>query len=163
MFRRLTLASMLALSVATAVIATPPPGETAAIDSATTACVRHAVFTRPVDYLSYESYYFTANDCETVYADHVTVKLAQLTGTLPRAITVRNVGNETLSIIATSPDVIDATVFGYSTIGAQPWLTPGTALLCCAGATYYLAAQHAVTFTAHPFALANSWFTTADR
>jgi hypothetical protein len=159
--KKMIIAAVIALAAATA-LAAQSGGSVQVYSESADACIRKAVFAHAVNPIPSSFYYYQASECEIVYADHVTVLLPQLTGG-PKKITVRNVSNATVIVGAASPDVIDATVFGYSNINDQPWLNPGTAMLCCADQAFYIPAQRSATFEAYPGRLANSWFTTSDR
>jgi hypothetical protein len=106
---------------------------------------------------------YAASNCDVIFSDGSQVHLPKLEGTLPLRVTVRNVGSTNIVVLARGPeDVIDGTVARYS-VPYEWWLPVDTALLCCAGSAYVLSPQYAITFTAMPAQLPNSWFTTSSR
>ncbi len=108
--------------------------------------------------------HYQAHNCETVFADHMTVMLPELPDEDgAKQVIVRNVGNVPILVGASSPDGIDGTVYGYSTVTDQPWLPFGSPLICCAEGNIYVQPQQAMTFAAMPGHLHHMWFTTGNR
>jgi hypothetical protein len=117
-------------------------------------CGRTAVFARTINASPSDAGYYFAANCETVYADTVTVVLPTLTGQAdPQQITIRNIGVRTVIVGARGPaDSIDPMVEGYTpSYPAQPIFDGGQGYLL-------LSPQSAVTITAMPAQLPNAWF-----
>lgn len=125
------------------------------VDSTTAEpCNRVGVFARTINIAPADAGYYEAHDCETVFADGVTVILPPLTGTTKlKQIVVRNVGYRTVIVAARQPaDVIDAVVESYSTSAPQ------LPVFGSAETALFLHAGESVTLTAFQPQLPNVWY-----
>lgn len=115
-------------------------------------CNREAVYARTVNLPPSDTGYYMAQNCETVYADRVTVVLPTLSGqTEPQRVTIRNVGPRTIIVGARQPaDSIDPMVQKYIN-NSTPVLNDGDGYLL-------VPPQSAITVIAMPSHLPNAWF-----